>query len=49
MAEEKLSLFWVKNILFGGDRDSWIISGIDYFPFDIYLLCLYCLLLAIGG
>jgi hypothetical protein len=42
LAEEKLSLSKVKKILFGGDGDSWIISGVnDYFPSAIYLLCLY--------
>ncbi|TFG16603.1 MAG: hypothetical protein EU533_08885 [Promethearchaeota archaeon] len=30
------------KILFGGDGDSWVISGIkEYFPNSIYLLCLY--------
>jgi hypothetical protein len=33
LSEEKLSLSKVKRLLFGGDGDSWIISGIgDYFP-----------------
>jgi len=42
LAEERLSLSKVKKILFGGDGDSWIISGIkEYFPNSIYLLCLY--------
>jgi hypothetical protein len=42
LAEEKLSLSKVKRLLFGGDGDSWIISGIgDYFPWALYLLCLY--------
>jgi len=42
IAEEKLSLSKVKKVLFGGDGDSWIISGIkEYFPNSIYLLCLY--------
>ena len=42
LAEEKLSLSKAKKILFGGDGDSWIISGIkEYFPNSIYLLCLY--------
>jgi hypothetical protein len=42
IAEEKLSLSRVKNLLFGGDGDSWIISGVkDYFPQAIYLLSLY--------
>jgi hypothetical protein len=42
LAEERLSLSKAKKILFGGDGDSWIISGIkEYFPNSIYLLCLY--------
>jgi len=42
VAEERLSLSKAKKILFGGDGDSWIISGIkEYFPNSIYLLCLY--------
>jgi hypothetical protein len=42
LAEEKLSLSKVKNVLFGGDGDSWIISGLgDYFPSATYLLCFY--------
>jgi hypothetical protein len=42
IAEERLSLSKAKKILFGGDGDSWIISGIkEYFPNSIYLLCLY--------
>jgi len=42
IAEERLSLSKVKKVLFGGDGDSWIISGIkEYFPNSIYLLCLY--------
>ena len=42
VAEGRLSLSKVKNVLFGGDGDSWIISGIkEYFPNSIYLLCLY--------
>ncbi|HBY57835.1 MAG TPA: hypothetical protein DEG96_08275 [Candidatus Atribacteria bacterium] len=42
LAEERLSLSKVKKVLFGGDGDSWIISGIkEYFPNSIYLLCLY--------
>ena len=42
ISEEKLSLSKVKRLLFGGDGDSWIISGIgDYFPWALYLLCLY--------
>jgi len=41
-AESRLSLSKVKKILFGGDGDSWITSGIkEYFPNSIYLLCLY--------
>jgi hypothetical protein len=42
LAEEKLSLSQAKKILFGGDGDSWIISGLsDYFPSATYLLCFY--------
>jgi len=42
LAEERLSLSRVKKILFGGDGDSWIISGVgDYFPSATYLLCFY--------
>jgi hypothetical protein len=42
LAEEKLSLSKAKKILFGGDGDSWIISGVgDYFPSATYLLCFY--------
>jgi len=42
LAEEKLSLSKAKKILFGGDGDFWIISGIgDYFPSATYLLCFY--------
>jgi len=42
LAEERLSLSKVKKVLFGGDGDSWIISGIkEYFPNSIYLLCPY--------
>ena len=42
IAEERLSLSKVKKILFGGDGDSWIISGVgDYFPSATYLLCFY--------
>jgi len=41
-AEERLSLSKVKKVIFGGDGDSWITSGIkEYFPNSIYLLCLY--------
>ena len=40
IAEERLSLSQVGNLLFGGDGDPWIISGIkEYFPHSIYLLC----------
>jgi len=42
LAEEKLSLSKVKKVIFGGDGDSWITSGIkDYFPLATYILCLY--------
>jgi len=42
LAEERLSLSQVKKVLFGGDGDSWITSGIkDYFPSATYLLCFY--------
>ncbi len=42
LAEERLSLSKVKKILFGGDGDSWITSGIkDYFSSATYILCLY--------
>jgi len=42
IAEERLSLSKAKKILFGGDGDSWIISGVgDYFPSATYLLCFY--------
>jgi hypothetical protein len=42
LAEERLSLSKAKKVIFGGDGDSWIISGIkEYFPNSIYLLCLY--------
>ncbi len=42
LAEERFSLSKVKKILFGGDGDSWIISGVgDYFPSATYLLCFY--------
>ena len=41
-AESRLSLSKVKKIIFGGDGDSWITSGIkDYFSSATYLLCLY--------
>ena len=42
LAEERLSLSKVKKVIFGGDGDSWIISGIkDYFPLATYILDLY--------
>ncbi len=42
LAEEKLSLSKAKKVIFGGDGDSWITSGIkDYFPLATYILCLY--------
>jgi len=42
LAEERLSLSKVKKVIFGGDGDSWITSGIkDYFPLATYILCLY--------
>jgi hypothetical protein len=42
LAEARLSLSKAKKILFGGDGDSWIISGVgDYFPSATYLLCFY--------
>lgn len=42
LAEERLSLSKTKKVLFGGDGDSWITSGIkDYFPSATYLLCFY--------
>ena len=42
LTEEKLSLSKAKNVLFGGDGDSWIISGVDdCFPSATYLLCFY--------
>jgi len=42
IAEERLSLSKVKKIIFGGDGDSWITSGIkDYFSSAIYILDLY--------
>ncbi len=41
-AESRLSLSKVKKVIFGGDGDSWITSGIkEYFPDSTYLLCLY--------
>ena len=42
LAEERLSLSKVKKVIFGGDGDSWITSGIkDYFSSAIYILDLY--------
>ncbi|PKP55172.1 hypothetical protein CVT91_16370 [Candidatus Atribacteria bacterium HGW-Atribacteria-1] len=42
LAEERLSLSKVKRVIFGGDGDSWIISGIkDYFSSATYILDLY--------
>ena len=42
IAEERLSLSKVKKVIFGGDGDSWITSGIkDYFPSATYILDLY--------
>jgi len=42
IAEERLSLSTVKKVIFGGDGDSWITSGIkDYFSSATYILCLY--------
>ncbi|MCK5767386.1 MAG: UPF0236 family protein [Candidatus Atribacteria bacterium] len=42
LAEERLSLSRVKRIIFGGDGDSWIISGVkEYFSSATYILCLY--------
>ena len=41
-AESKLSLSKVKKVIFGGDGDSWITSGIkDYFYSATYILDLY--------
>ena len=41
-AESRLSLSKVKKVIFGGDGDSWITSGIkDYFPSATYILDLY--------
>ena len=38
LSEEKLSLSKVKRLLFGGDGDSWIISGIgDYIKLYTYI------------
>jgi len=42
LAEERLSLSKVKKVIFGGDGDSWITSGIkDYFSSATYILDLY--------
>jgi len=42
IAEEKLSLSKVKKVIFGGDGNSWITSGIkDYFSSTTYILCFY--------
>ena len=42
IAEERLSLSQVKKVIFGGDGDSWITSGIkDYFSLATYILDLY--------
>jgi hypothetical protein len=42
LAEERLSLSQAKKVIFGGDGDSWITSGIkDYFPLATYILDLY--------
>ena len=42
IAEERFSLSKVKKVIFGGDGDSWITSGIkDYFSSATYILCLY--------
>ncbi|MFH1939933.1 MAG: ISLre2 family transposase [bacterium] len=39
LAEERLSLSKVKKVIFGGDGDSWITSGIkDYFSSATYIL-----------
>jgi len=41
-AEERLSISKVKKVIFGGDGDSWITSGIkDYFSSTTYILDLY--------
>jgi hypothetical protein len=41
-AESRLSLSKVKKVIFGGDGDSWITSGIkDYFSSATYVLDLY--------
>ena len=42
LAEERLSLSKVRKIIFGGDGDAWITSGIkDYFSLATYILDLY--------
>jgi hypothetical protein len=42
IAEERFSLSKVKKVIFGGDGDSWITSGIkDYFSSATYILDLY--------
>ena len=42
LAEERLSPSKVKKVIFGGDGDSWITSGIkDYFSSATYILDLY--------
>ncbi len=42
LAVERLSLSQVKKVIFGGDGDSWITSGIkDYFSSATYILDLY--------
>jgi len=41
-AEERLSLSKARKVIFGGDGDPWITSGIkDYFPSATYILDLY--------
>ncbi|MEA2021726.1 MAG: ISLre2 family transposase [Candidatus Caldatribacteriota bacterium] len=41
-AEARLSLSHTNTIIFGGDGDNWITSGVkDYFPSATYVLCLY--------
>jgi hypothetical protein len=42
LAEERFSLSQVKKVIFGGDGDSWITSGVkDYFSSATYILDLY--------
>ena len=42
LAEKRFSLSQVKRVIFGGDGDSWITSGIkDYFSSATYILDLY--------